>query len=249
MSALQIEIPEPCSESWEGMTPTACGRFCNRCQKEVIDITQMDDETILQKYVENGGRLCINARADQITPTPITAEVRVRSFAYARLALFALALWTIFSGGLVREVMAQNLTATVQTQNTDSRLDVTVKDKDGKPVYEARITVLQNDEFVTGTVTDVTGTGSIENIAPGKYRLKISSPICNDIIYTKVLIQKGKYHDLSVNLDCIDLKIFAERERRFVGDTVIRRPPDMDEKITRRYAFDLQGNSWWEERE
>jgi hypothetical protein len=34
-----LYIPQPCAENWEGMNATERGRFCQSCQKEVIDFT------------------------------------------------------------------------------------------------------------------------------------------------------------------------------------------------------------------
>lgn len=33
-----FQIPEPCSEDWNEMTPTEKGAFCNKCSKEVLDL-------------------------------------------------------------------------------------------------------------------------------------------------------------------------------------------------------------------
>ena len=36
-----LHIPNPCHESWDGMTPTADGRHCASCNHAVIDLTAM----------------------------------------------------------------------------------------------------------------------------------------------------------------------------------------------------------------
>ena len=36
-----VDIPKPCSQSWEQMGQTANGKFCSHCSTEVIDFTQM----------------------------------------------------------------------------------------------------------------------------------------------------------------------------------------------------------------
>lgn len=41
-----LNIPEPCHERWDEMTPEAKGRFCGSCQKIVVDFTAMSDEQV-----------------------------------------------------------------------------------------------------------------------------------------------------------------------------------------------------------
>ncbi|WP_316765338.1 carboxypeptidase-like regulatory domain-containing protein [Pedobacter frigiditerrae] len=49
MSNLKITIPKPCSENWENMKPLGQGRFCDNCEKEVLDFTKFST-TELQNY-------------------------------------------------------------------------------------------------------------------------------------------------------------------------------------------------------
>lgn len=46
-SPAYFAIPEPCQEDWTQMTPTACGRFCQACRKEVLDFTDLAPADIL----------------------------------------------------------------------------------------------------------------------------------------------------------------------------------------------------------
>ena len=50
MQQFQLNIPEPCHQSWDNMTPTEQGRFCNACAKEVIDFSMMTDNEVLNYF-------------------------------------------------------------------------------------------------------------------------------------------------------------------------------------------------------
>lgn len=43
----QLQIPEPCHEDWNKMTSCNSGKFCNSCQKNVIDFTGMSDQQLV----------------------------------------------------------------------------------------------------------------------------------------------------------------------------------------------------------
>jgi hypothetical protein len=48
----------PCEENWNGMEPTEAGRFCNKCQKSVINFVDLSDQQILQYFLENPFPVC-----------------------------------------------------------------------------------------------------------------------------------------------------------------------------------------------
>lgn len=48
-----LQIPEPCQENWNEMTPENKGRFCGSCQKTVVDFTEMSDEQVKHYLLDN----------------------------------------------------------------------------------------------------------------------------------------------------------------------------------------------------
>ena len=63
---MQLSIDNPCSESWDRMSPEDQGRFCASCQKLVIDFTSMDDQEVLQWFTLRKGSVCGRLRQDQL---------------------------------------------------------------------------------------------------------------------------------------------------------------------------------------
>jgi len=63
----QLQIPEPCHESWDKMTPVDKGRFCDSCQKAVVDFTGMSDSQLIAYFKKpSTGSMCGRFYNDQL---------------------------------------------------------------------------------------------------------------------------------------------------------------------------------------
>ncbi len=63
--SFKINIPEPCHEDWASMSPSQKGKFCQACEKEVVDFSRKTDEQ-LYKLVQSGTNLCGRFMASQL---------------------------------------------------------------------------------------------------------------------------------------------------------------------------------------
>lgn len=70
----KIEIPKPCSENWEKMTPSESGRFCGTCMKNVVDFTNWNTSEIQHYLVENQGKK-VCGRFNQKQLSSITIQI------------------------------------------------------------------------------------------------------------------------------------------------------------------------------
>ena len=63
----QLQIPEPCHEDWDKMTPGDKGRFCDSCQKTVHDFTGMNDAQLIAFFKKpSTGSVCGRFYNDQL---------------------------------------------------------------------------------------------------------------------------------------------------------------------------------------
>jgi hypothetical protein len=62
----QIRLPEPCLQDLNTMSVQGNGRFCDSCQKCVIDFTHKTDKEIIGVFQENKGQVCGTFRPDQL---------------------------------------------------------------------------------------------------------------------------------------------------------------------------------------
>jgi hypothetical protein len=63
---LQIQIPKACHENWDKMDSSEQGRFCNSCQKNVVDFTLMNDDDLVDFFKKNTGNICGRLTASQL---------------------------------------------------------------------------------------------------------------------------------------------------------------------------------------
>lgn len=68
----KIQVPEPCHENWNDMSPSERGRFCNACQKEVVDFTGFTNKELAQKFSQEDN-LCGRFLSNQLD-TIVTSE-------------------------------------------------------------------------------------------------------------------------------------------------------------------------------
>jgi len=96
---MHLEIPEPCHENWQDMTPQEKGRFCDKCCKVVVDFTNMATDKVIQFISERSSdRICGRFRPDQIVvpvaPTKNSVPHRFKVFLAALVLVFGGMLFT-----------------------------------------------------------------------------------------------------------------------------------------------------------
>lgn len=58
MSSIQLKLDSPCHENWEAMSPNEQGRFCQSCQKSVIDFSSMTNREVVKTLLSTEGEIC-----------------------------------------------------------------------------------------------------------------------------------------------------------------------------------------------
>lgn len=63
----QLQIPTPCHENWDNMSPVEKGRFCSSCQKQVVDFSRMSDREVAIFFKKpSTGSVCGRFMEDQL---------------------------------------------------------------------------------------------------------------------------------------------------------------------------------------
>ncbi|OQP52038.1 hypothetical protein A4H97_25835 [Niastella yeongjuensis] len=204
--SLLLNIPEPCHENWQNMTPQEQGRFCGSCQKVVVDFSVMTDKEVLDYFSKASQHVCGRFSNDQLnkemTITPTKKRV---TWAYVWNVLVASVLVTKTYAQGKPQIKKQPVDTTINERSqvvgwTSTKLDpvetvipVTVKGV----VLDA-----QTNLPVMGTSVTIKGTkiGSSAN-ASGNFQLQVDNKNgleleVSRVGYEKQTMQLDKIADL-----------------------------------------------------
>ncbi|GAB3875215.1 hypothetical protein GCM10028824_30050 [Hymenobacter segetis] len=106
--AVSLSVPQPCSESWAAMMPTATGRHCDACQHTVVDFTLKTDAEILAYLAGAAGtRTCGRFAAGQLERPLQRAAAAAPTARWRAWLAAAVAVWGVREGsGVVAQAQA-----------------------------------------------------------------------------------------------------------------------------------------------
>lgn len=128
-----INIPNPCSENWNKMTPTEKGRHCAVCEKDLTDFKLLTDQQIFD-LVDSDQKICGRFSVDQLN----TEFYAKREHHFSKLGL-VVGFTSLVA--MVQPAIAQTSVNTIEQYRTEQ-----------KPVS---IKSIQSDSItITGVVRD-----------------------------------------------------------------------------------------------
>ena len=169
---LLFKVDEPCQENWSEMIPVKGGRFCDQCEKRVVDFTKMTDQEMIAFTESSNGSTCGRFRPEQLN-RQITLPNPIQSSWHRQLAVPLLAAGITLSSQLVAQTSGLEVKEPIEwTVNTigEVRVDKTsveqfiikgsVKDlATGEPLIGANLLIKGT---TWGTITDLDGSFALE---------------------------------------------------------------------------------------
>ncbi|HYM95219.1 MAG TPA: carboxypeptidase-like regulatory domain-containing protein [Chitinophagaceae bacterium] len=222
MKKIQISIPTPCHENWENMTPVEKGRFCNSCQKQVVDFSSMSDREIAAFFKKpSAGSTCgrfLEGQMNRDIEIPRKRIPWVKYFFQFALPAFLVSLKA--SAQKERQLMRKVAPVEVRTLLGDTTTQVRnelivedsikgkIVDSEGKPIPFATV-------VIKGTNIGTQGNLSGEFILHAKKATKEIILLTSAVGY---MTQESK---LSNKPDLINKPIILKLENQIAGEVVV----------------------------
>lgn len=131
MKDLQLVLTSPCTEQWDDMQQTSVGRYCDRCEKSIVDLTAKSDAELIQFFKNKADHVCGRLLPGQLNRKLVQPAQKMNWHWLMPLAVGAIA---------VAPAQAQKLSPViVQSDQTVALLPVSVEPGVNKPVLRNAI--------------------------------------------------------------------------------------------------------------
>ena len=172
---IQISVPQPCSEDWNKMTPHEQGRFCDSCQKCVVDFTKYSDEQLLNFFTQkNAKNTCGRFREDQLDRKIFVPPTRSKYYQWFISLGFIIFLTNLLGiEAKAQEPVKKEWRADQKkkSKKNNSSIQGTVVDENGIPIINADIELYLGIDNTMATKTNADGVYILRGVLPGTYDL------------------------------------------------------------------------------
>jgi len=236
MKKILLQIPEPCHEEWNKMTPNERGRYCDSCCKTVVDFTGMTDQQIIHYFSIASGKTCGHFANDQLNRVIQPPATPAKKNIWAMILSFMLPVVVYNKATAQGKVKVD----TVKCVNKDAQLTIRGKvlprpssqrmitgkvvDASGVQLHGASVSLKGSKK---GTTTDSTGafkifvdTGNVELIVSFIGYTKVSTEVSSTDSHINI-IMKEQYIEATVGFVVTTVKKKKSISKKII-DTAIQ---------------------------
>jgi len=251
LKKLQLILTNPCSEDWDDMPKTSAGRFCDSCEKHIVDLTSKSDEELIQFFKKKKENVCGRLLASQLNRDLVALSPKTSWYWLLPLAMGAIAV-TPAQANELRPVMANSdqafalppasfESAVKEPVALDTIRGRVMKDRTGEPLKGVKVRQKGFENVLA--LTDSTGKFELgirkETMATAfTFELKGYSRVdarLSDGMVIKLPIESsimlGGISTISVNQEPLYL-VYADRKSCVIDAAKLREiPPEWIEKL------------------
>ena len=220
-----IKLGFTCTQKWEAMEPVSGGRYCQDCQKEVIDFTQLSNQEIIG-YFEQKRKIktCGHFSVEQLKQLNKSLNQPPRTS--LQQSLRTLALGTLLTASSCQTSKTINHSNCKGHKSHYEIVDKSINKKEIASIEIVGTVVSEDNEPLSDVIIQIEETmiGAVSGL-DGEFRLVVPS----DFEQAKVLNTKYLgFEDLQINLDEVaDKKIkitLVNDPNLLTGEVVVVRP-------------------------
>ena len=215
---MKVNIPNPCSEKYDNMTPTDLGMLCKVCNTEVVDFKNWETKDIIDYIKKSNKKVCGRLNISASSP-----KYNWRQFAATLLTIGSLGTSTNLKAASV-----SNYSLTVQDNQKKDSVTLIILNQKNSPIAEVNVRNINEQTWISNK--------------DGKVFL----PITSTTESYKILILGYHPKEIKVNKKKTNqtIKIVMEEASTTIGEVIIepstRIRPTLNEEINAIHQLEPQ---------
>jgi|SRR5690606_30574941 len=212
---MKVDIPNPCAEKYDNMSPSELGGKCKVCNTEVVDFTNWETKDIID-YIENSNKKICGKLSISNKKPHITKSKSLGKYIAASLVAICSATPLAFAHPLSKtKTVIQNHTSGIQDSITIDFID----SQNNSLPYINLTNTKTNQKFTTDN--------------RGRIKLPISGDLEFRIVYLGFLTQEIKIDKKHINSPF--RIILKEDKSDIIGELIITNKYSLKQKIKRLF--------------
>jgi hypothetical protein len=207
-----LRIASPCTMNWEHMSGDERSRFCQSCQLNVYNLSEMSVDEIEKLILQKEGRVCgrLYKRADGTVitkdcPTGLRAIRKRMSRTASAIFASVIGLSAIAFGQVEKEksskIVSQGKVTRFESRSFFATINGTVTDSQGAMIPQAIVVCFNNKtKKEYKAVTNDSGDFKLENVPSGSYSARFSAYLFEDYSLKKLKIISKENLVLEISL-------------------------------------------------
>lgn len=224
MAHYTLQIPKPCSEDWNQMTPVDKGRFCAVCEKEVHDFSFYTKHELVQHLKREGkvcGRVPVQLIDTNLKDTDLFSGIKLNGIVAAAINLVVLTTTATATG--------QEKVTTEQTAKKVAKIKRLESEKSNPVFYSETKRILKGqvcdveDIPLPGAAVVIEGTNcSVGTDYEGKFQLEVP----DEFEKNKIIIQFIGMETQRIKIIDFDKPLYVSLKddtENMMGEFVVKR--------------------------
>ncbi len=202
-----IDVPKPCSASWEEMTGDEKVRFCSSCEKDIYNLSAMSRQKAEKLVEDSSGKICVryekNSQGKIVTAPPKFTQITRRATIAAGVLATTLSLSAMnYAQGewFPREQKEEVSSKEKNSKQGLATISGTISDQYGAVIPGTKITLLDKK---------TNKSRMIRSGNEGEYEFKNLDPSTYDIEVETEYFEKVHQQNIEVTKDSKLLKNFS----------------------------------------
>lgn len=182
-----IEVPNPCSQNWAGMSGNDEVRFCSSCETNIYNLSAMTRQEAEKLLNNSNGKICVryekNSKGKIVTAPPKLTQITRRATIAAGVLATALSLSAMnYAQGepIIEKIRAKNTEEKVDKKNASKQglanISGTISDQYGAVIPGTRITLRDKKTSKSRMIRSGNeGEYEFRNIEPSVYDIEVEA--------------------------------------------------------------------------